>query len=389
MGDAEGEPDMTHSAMKARVSVLLDTLDHGDLFGREAKLAEVRALGHEAIPLILEEADLGRVETALREVIEGLEADDREKACSLLVRALRRDRPEPLRMLVLWTIGKYLADLTSYIDRFVEIALDSTEIVDMRVSAFRFLRAKELPREHVRDIGRLVDIKALGPDCPGPLRDVIFACLKAHADQLSVELTMRGLEPFLTHPDPSIRVHALALLGEVGDLDAIEGMCLLPNTAEEIDRIQQAIGRILLRPTNLFALRWEHFEHFIGHLLRKMEHTDVKVVGKVKDDGVDLTSCKPRENAKGVGVERWAVQCKRWTTKDVDVKVLEDLVAASRTTMFNAKHALLITTSGFTKRALKYAEEHSSAIELVSGAELLEILTKHFGKGRYTIRNRA
>ncbi len=375
--------------MNDRITTLLRALDSRNLFERQECLTELGTLGYEVIPQILEEPDLSRTSTALHEVIKGLVPEDREKACTFLVRALRRDRPLELRLLVLTILCDELGELTSYIDRVLECALDTTEPAELRARAFRTLKAARLPGELVRQIGALLRLDVLGPGGPAALRDAVFDCLKAHAALLPVELTMIQLDPFLTHPDPAIRIHALALLGEVGDLDAVERMCMLPNTAAEIDRIQDSIGKILRRPTNLLSLRWEHFEHFIGHLLRKMGHQDVEVVGRVKDDGVDLKSHRAREDMKGPARERWAVQCKRWTKDKVDVDVLERLIAASRTEKFDAKHALLVTTSDFTRAARDFADRHTAAIELVSGNQLLTILDEHLGAGRYTIRSRA
>lgn len=358
------------------------------MFVREDILAEIRQLGVEAIPLILAEKDLGHASTALREIARAIAPEHREKACAHLVRGLQRGKSQEVRRLALSLIGDELAKLASHVDRVLELGLDPSEPEDLRARAFRILRAVDLPIEYVRQIGELIKIDTLGPGCPDGLRDAIFECLKAHAGRLPIAQTMRRLDPFLSHPDPTIRIHALALLGEVGDLDAVERMCMMPNTAEEIDRIQGAIGRILLRPTNLLSIRPEHFEIFIGHFLRKLGHYEVEVVGRSGDDGVDLKSCQRRENAKGPGDERWAVQCKRWTSKRVGLEEVKGFVAASRTERFNAKHALFITTSDFTREAQAYAEENSSAIELMSGMELLVALDRHFGAGRYTIRSR-
>lgn len=358
------------------------------MFVREDILAEIRQLGIEALPVILDTSDLTHASTAIRELVKALDPSDREKACTYLVRALRRDRPLELRKLGLSLIGDTLSALTSYIDRVLELALDGAEPEEMRARAFRILRGAALPLEYVRQIGELIKIEILGPDCPEALRDAVFECLKAHAEQLPVELTIRRLDPFLYHPVPAVRMHALGLLGEVGDLQAVERMCVLPNTAEEIDRIQQAIGRILARPTNLLSFTSDHFEVFISHFLRKLGHYEVEVVARSGDGGVDLKSCQQRRNAKGPGDERWAVQCKRWTKNRVGVTEVQEFVRASRTERFNAKHALFITTSDFTQDAHEFAKANSSAIELMSGKELIVALDRHFGAGRYTIRSR-
>lgn len=358
------------------------------MFVHADTLAEIRQLGVEALPLILAEQDLVHASTAMSEILRALAPDEREKACTYLVRGLQRSKPHEPRRLALSLIGDELADLTSHVDRVLELGLDPSEPEDLRVRAFRILRGVELPVEHARQLGELIKLETLGPDCPVSLRDAIFACLKAHAGKLPIAKTMSRLEAFLSHTEPAIRFHALALLGEVGDFDAVERMCMMPKTSEEIERIQAAIGRILLRPSNLLSLRPEHFEIFIGHFLRKLGHYEVEVVGRVGDDGVDLKSCQRRENAKGPGDERWAVQCKRWTKNRIGVTEVQEFVRTSRTERFNAKHALFITTSDFTQDAYEFAKANSSAIELMSGEELIVALDRHFGAGRYTIRSR-
>lgn len=379
------------SSLETRIPALLAALtaDPPNLFDLQACHAELRGLGVDSIPVVLEQAGKGKFEpvaVALREVVAGLTEADHEKACTYLCRAIRRDRVISIRHLALETLANSLRHLSGYVEWVVPIALDPSEPADLRARALRTLRTAALSIEHLRDLAGLLDLATLGPNCPVGLREAVFACLKDHAGMLSVEDTMKRLDPFLTDPEPAIRIHALALLGEVGEVDAIERMCVLPNTAEEIGRIQEAIGRILLRPRNLLSVRWELFEEFTVHLLRKMGHQDVQKRTSVRDDGIDVTSYQERVNAKGPARERWAVQCKCWKTKSVDLDVLEALIATSH--KHDAKHALLITTSDFTARAREFAEQHTAAIELVSGNELLVLIDRHFGPGRYTIRPR-
>lgn len=194
------------------------------------------------------------------------------------------------------------------------------------------------------------------------------------------------LDHFLVDPDPILRSHAIKLVGKIGDTDAIERLCMLPNKQEDLEAIQAAIRCILERPTNILSLRWEHFEHFVGHLLRKMGHEDVEITRPAVDGGIDVISFKQGHTFKGPARERWVVQCKRWTGNKVDIAHLEALVSRSREK--DAKHALLITTSSFTQRALAWAEQHQAAIELVSGQELLQRVDELLGPGRYTIRTR-
>ncbi len=378
---------MTEPSIASRTKSLVESLASRDLLERQAYLSEIAGLGDEAIPVILDDnSDLTHAETALREVIRGLPDANRERACTHLVRTLRRDRRVEVRLIAITLLGDLLPDLSGYIDRAIEISLDASESSELRTLALRALRSAALDATHMSELGKLLHVDILGSSCPVPLREAAFRCFEAHAAKIAVETTMNRLDPFLTHPDPSIRGHALALLGDIGDIDAIERMCMLPNTQEEIELIQKSIGRILQRPANLLSLRWEHFEQFVAHLLRKMGHENVETTRPVGDDGVDVVSYKHRDNLKGPARERWIVQCKRWTTKNVDVVDLEKLIVTTREK--DGKHALLITTSGFTHRAIEFGKRNEAMIELVTGNELLRILDQHFGSGRYTIRVR-
>ena len=376
---------MTDPNIATRTKSLLDGLASRDLLERQEYLSEISGLGDEAIPVILDSA-LTHAETALRAIIRSLPDASRERACTHLVRALRRDRPKEVRLLAITLLGDLLSNLSGYVDKAIEIALDAAEPAELRIRALQALRSATLDGTHMHELGKLLHIDVLGKACPVPLREAAFDCFEAHAASMAIETTMNRLAPFLIDPEPSIRGHALSLLGEIGDIDAIERMCMLPNTREEIELIQKSIGRILQRPTNLLSLRWEHFEQFVAHLLRKIGHRDVETTRPAGDDGIDVISYTEGKGIEGVVQERWIVQCKRWTKKPVDIDELEKLIAIAREK--DAKHALLITTSWFTPRAVEFANRNTAAIDLVAGTRLLGILETHFGPGRYTIRVR-
>jgi hypothetical protein len=379
---------VTDPGVQARTQSLLESIASVGLLDRHAHLAELASMGPDVIPVILERPADAIVAMALREVIGGLgeRGTAREHASAHLLQALRRDRDRSTRLLALTFLGSPpVCNGIGFIDKAIEIALDPDEPPELRAQALRTLQAARLNASHVVDLGKLLNISTLGPGCPSPLRDAMFACIGKHAELLVVPKTMTQLDDFLIYPDPVIRSHAINLVGKIGDTDAIERLSMLPNKQEDLEPIQAAIRCILERPTNILKLRWEHFEHFVGHLLRRMGH-DVEVTRPTKDEGIDVISFKQGYTFKGPARERWVVQCKRWTENKVDIADLEALINRSREK--DAKHALLITTSSFTQRALAYAEQHQAAIELVSGTQLLEAVDQLLGPGRYTIRIR-
>jgi hypothetical protein len=368
--------------IETQTKSLLERLATADLLDRQACLAELSSLGHDTIPTLLDHAN---TETLLREVINALPAGDLEHACTHLARASRRDRDNHIRLLALSLLGELFSNRSSFVDRTVEIARDGTESPEIRARAVQTLQSVTLDATHARDLNQLlVDITVLGSNCPIVLRNATFECLGAHATHLKVRATMKQLDPFLTDADPDVRARALTLLGKVGEIDAIEYMCMLPKMKEDAGPIQAAIACILERPINLLSLRWEYFEKFVEHLLRTMGHEEVVTTRPVADDGVDVQSVMSRTNLMGPARERWVVQCKRWTKKNVGRDELEALLACSHEK--HAKHALLITTSDFTKDAREYGKQHDAQIELISSLDLLSILDKHFGSGRYSIR---
>ncbi|PRP99387.1 Restriction endonuclease [Enhygromyxa salina] len=377
---------MSQSDIETRIDSLLEQLERGDLLERPALLEQIVALGADAIAGLLQRSEHSQAKTALRELVAQLEGDERERACTMLRSGVRRDRAVSARMLALKLLGEYFTDLTGFIEKVVETALDTGESNEVRARALLTLAAAALDGATARELsGKLLSMEALGGTEKAGLRAAAFECFVEHAEHLPVDVTMASLDPFLIAEGAGVRTLGLKLLAAVGDIDAVERIAMLP-TANEDASAQTAIETILARPINLYALRWEHFEHFVGQLLRSMGHLDVEITRTVRDDGVDVISYREREDFGRQTRERWVVQCKRWTKSDVDVKALEEFVCRSREQ--DAKHALFITTSGYTKRAQDYADAHLNAIEIIDGDQLIGILERQFGPGRYVIRGR-
>ena len=110
----------------------------------------------------------------------------------------------------------------------------------------------------------------------------------------------------------------------------------------------------------------ERFEDLIAHLLEEYGW-EITPMGYTKDDGIDLIAIRriqPRVKFSMM------VQCKRYSqNRKVGVSVVKDVWATKWEKGFH--HAMIATTSHFTKGAMEKAEswnfdlrDHESIVEL-------------------------
>ena len=112
------------------------------------------------------------------------------------------------------------------------------------------------------------------------------------------------------------------------------------------------------------------FERLCGRILRKAGFTNVEVLGRPADGGID-----------GVGVYRLSLvsfrvyfQCKRYASA-VRASAVRDFRGAMAG---RGDQGLLITTSHFTRDAEREAEREGAApIELVDGQRLCQLMLEH------------
>jgi len=112
------------------------------------------------------------------------------------------------------------------------------------------------------------------------------------------------------------------------------------------------------------------FEHLIGRLLAEIGFEDVLVTNYSGDGGLDIEA---ELTVGGVTNVKTAVQAKRWKG-NVSGKTVREL----RGGLMIDQRGLIITTSSFTKDALKEAEtEGKTPISLIDGEKLLDLLIEN------------
>ena len=115
---------------------------------------------------------------------------------------------------------------------------------------------------------------------------------------------------------------------------------------------------------------WDAFERLMGRLLGHLGFSDVKVVGRPGDEGVDLTGNLGNDLLQATV----AVQVKRRRDNIAapDVSYLRDRWSS------RADKLLFITTSDYRPAARDVAEDPShKEVKLISGSELVEVMLKH------------
>ena len=126
------------------------------------------------------------------------------------------------------------------------------------------------------------------------------------------------------------------------------------------------ISKISRDHNELYHLNWKKFEDLMRHLLEEYGW-DIIPMGYTKDDGIDLIAIK---NIDPKIEFTMMVQCKRYRKhRKVGVSVVKDVWATKWEKGFH--HAMIATTSRFTKGAVNKAEswkfdlrDHDSIVEL-------------------------
>lgn len=114
----------------------------------------------------------------------------------------------------------------------------------------------------------------------------------------------------------------------------------------------------------------ESFEHLCGRLLREYGFEQVKITQRTRDGGIDGYGILKTNPFVSLSV---AFQCKRWNNATpVGSKDVQALIGANDTSEKKCEKVMLITTSSFTKDALRIAET-SSKIELIDGDLLVKM----------------
>lgn len=114
----------------------------------------------------------------------------------------------------------------------------------------------------------------------------------------------------------------------------------------------------------LNSLSWQDFEKQMAEVFRERGYRVEEVGGGGADGGVDLRLRREGETS--------IVQCKRWKTSKVGVKLVRELFGVM--TAEKADRAIFITSGFYTEEARDFAE--SQPIELVDGTQLAKMMRR-------------
>lgn len=131
--------------------------------------------------------------------------------------------------------------------------------------------------------------------------------------------------------------------------------------------------------TNLAAMDWQDFENLIRELFEKefvSNGGEVKITRASRDGGVDAVAFDPDPIRGG----KIVIQAKRYTNV-VGISAVRDLFGTVQHE--GAMKGILVTTATFGSDAYEFANH--KPITLISGAELLGLLTKHGHNARIDI----
>lgn len=123
-----------------------------------------------------------------------------------------------------------------------------------------------------------------------------------------------------------------------------------------------------------------HFELFLNHFLENIGFQEVITTKYVGDNGIDLTCSKAGIDPQGIDTMNYYIQAKRYKPENkVQAKEVRDLKGSTKLdkqgNVLSSNYInVLITTSSFTKGALKEAESNPNMPTiLIDGRTLLNM----------------
>lgn len=189
-------------------------------------------------------------------------------------------------------------------------------------------------------------------------------------------LTPKGRDTFLTEEEAyKIAIKRVRYFQELREDNSSSGKD--DNTKPDtIEQTKLAIPELNIQnsPTLIDILQNlspEGFEHICGRLLREYGFEQIQITQRTRDGGIDGYGVLKTNPFVSLSI---AFQCKRWKnenpvgSKDVQAFLGANISNPNR----RCEKIFLITTSFFTKDALKI-EESNSMIELIDGEQLVQM----------------
>lgn len=200
-----------------------------------------------------------------------------------------------------------------------------------------------------------------------PAVERIFTYVPQIIDDLTSKEKIFSYDKFLITLSTYVENGTRALISQIEKLDIKKVISPYAEPLEGGRYFKKRTVAVLSKPIkNIMALGPYEFEKFIAQLLTGMGFTNVALVGRAGDMGVDLVAND--ENGK-----RTIVQCKRYIDHKVSATPIQRLHSFAVTR--GAMRSILITTSDFTLQAK--AEARHTSTELINGEQLRILVAKY------------
>lgn len=145
----------------------------------------------------------------------------------------------------------------------------------------------------------------------------------------------------------------------------------------ETSRIKQIISEIYFNNLKLFTIHPREFEKIIAELLYN-QGFEVELTKQTRDNGYDILALK---YINGFSPIKYLVECKRYAEdRKIGVEIIRSFKEVLQTE--NANKGIIVTTSYFTKDAIKKQAETPLLLDYKNKDEVLEWVNNYFTQSK-------
>lgn len=200
-----------------------------------------------------------------------------------------------------------------------------------------------------------------------PVTERIFIYVPKVVEELAEQKEEFSYSEFILKLSQFLENGTRSLISEVSDLDMEN---VLETYAEQVPGTkyfrQRRLPKIPGDIKKVMDLDPYQFEIFVGHLFEAQGFSNVVIVGRAGDRGVDLIGKDPSGKMT-------IIQCKQWLGNNVGTTPVQRLDSFARTR--KAERKILVTTSDFTPQGRD--EARITETETINGDRLRELIAKH------------
>lgn len=200
-----------------------------------------------------------------------------------------------------------------------------------------------------------------------PAIERIFTYIPNIINELTRTSNSFSYDEFLLSLSTFVENGTRSLISQIEEMDIRK---IISPYAEPIEGSRffqrRKLPSISLPIQSVIELEPYEFESFIAHLIIAQGFTNVALIGRSGDRGVDLLADDPDGN-------RTVIQCKRYIGHNVSATPIQRLHSFAVTR--NAVRKILITTSDFTPQA--YEEARHTQTELIKGQKLESLIAQY------------